>query len=286
MYKRIDLGNNQIEIQEHFRSPMVYLDHWALNDLSLNTAYRDRFIKIMNERGGTLRLSVVNIVEISKQGDKNQVKSILDMIRDIEDCGLINMDPRDVIRKENALISNPSLIMAVKNPSAEIEIVAAYLVARNRPVRWHVADIISAAISQPPSKSMSESSTKFLTDMKRLLRKGRSDPAYRKKASERFKKLKLQGPKYQTATREIWVMAIDFVLKNKGMKMSNYSEWQDLFHVIVPVSYCDIVMIDKRWKTFISQTGFSYPKIAKVFDRRSLEHFFKTIERWDSINLS
>jgi hypothetical protein len=285
MYKRIELGDNQIEIQEHFRSPTVYLDHWALNDLSLNTAYRDRFVKIMNERGGTLRLSVVNVVEISKQGDKNQVKSILDMIRGVEDCGLINMDPREVIRKENVLISSPSSIMAVKNPSAEIEIVAAYLVAHNRPVTWHVADIISTAISQPPSKQMSESSIKFLTDMERLLKKGRNDPAYLKKASDRFKKLKLQGPKYQTATRELQIMALDFVLKNKQMKMSNYSEWQDLFHVIVPVSYCDIAMIDKRWKTFISQTGFSYPKIAKVFDRRSLERFFQTIERWDSINL-
>jgi hypothetical protein len=66
MYKRIEIGNGQIEIQEHFRSPMVYLDHWALNDLSLNTTYRDRFINVMNERAGTLRLSVVNMIEISK----------------------------------------------------------------------------------------------------------------------------------------------------------------------------------------------------------------------------
>lgn len=29
MYKRIEIGNGQIEIQEHFRSPMVYLDHWV-----------------------------------------------------------------------------------------------------------------------------------------------------------------------------------------------------------------------------------------------------------------
>ncbi len=171
MYKRIERGNGQIEIQEHFRSPMVYLDHWALNDLSLNTTYRDRFINIMNERAGTLRLSVVNMIEISKQGDKNQVKSILDMLRDVEDCGLINMDSHQVIQKENTLISNPSSIVAVKNPSAEIEIVAAYLVARNRPATWHVADIIATAVSEQPSKHMLESSTRFLTGMERPLRR-------------------------------------------------------------------------------------------------------------------
>jgi hypothetical protein len=285
MYKRIELGNGQIEIQEHFRSPMVYLDHWALNDLSLNTTYRDRFISIMNERAGTLRLSVVNMVEISKQGDKNQVKSILDMLRDIEDCGLINVDPHQVIQKENILISNPSSIVTVKNPSAEVEIVRAHLLAHNRPATWHVADIIATAVSESPSKHMLESNRRFLTDMVRLLEKGRSDPGYLKKASDRFKRLKLQGPKYQTPTRELLVMTLDFVVRNSKMKMADYSEWQDLFHVIVPVSYCDIVMIDRRWKAFISQTGFSYPKIARVFDRRSLERFFQTIEHWDSMTL-
>jgi hypothetical protein len=285
MYKRIEIGNGQIEIQEHFRSPMVYLDHWALNDLSLNTTFRDRFVNVMNERAGTLRLSVVNMIEISKQGDKNQVKSILDMLRDIEDCGLINMDPHQVIQKENILISNPSSIVAVKNPSAEIEIVAAYLVAHNRPTTWHVADIIATAVSEQPSRHTLESSTRFLTGMERLLEKGRSNPEYLKKASDRFKKLKLQGPKYQTATRELIVMAFDFVLRNTKMKMADYSEWQDLFHVIVPVSYCNVVMIDRRWKAFISQTGLSFPKIARVFDRRSLERFFHAIEHWDSMTL-
>ena len=73
MYKRIDHEDKKIEIQEHFRSPMVYLDHWALNDLSLNPNLRDRFIRTVNDKGGTLRLSVVNMTELSKQADKHQV---------------------------------------------------------------------------------------------------------------------------------------------------------------------------------------------------------------------
>jgi len=116
MYKRTELGNNQIEIREHFKSPMVYLDHWALNDLSLNGTLSKRFIKIMNEKGGTFRLSVVNISELSRMADKSQVESILKMIDSIDDCGLINIDPGEVIRKENALVSDPSLIYVVKKP--------------------------------------------------------------------------------------------------------------------------------------------------------------------------
>jgi hypothetical protein len=235
----------------------------------------------MNERGGTLRISVVNMAEICRQGDKDQVNSIIDMIRYIGDCGLINIDPRGVIKKENLLISNPSSITTVMNPSAELEMVQVYLMAHNHPSNWHVADIIASLIPLPPSNSMSESSSRFLSDMRRLLQKGRGNSGYLKKSSDRFKKLKKHGPRYEAATRELLTMALDFVLKNEDMKMSNYSEWQDLFHVIVPVSYCDIAMIDKRWKTFISQTGFSYPNVAKIFDRKSLELFFETVEHWD-----
>jgi hypothetical protein len=73
-------------------------------------------------------------------------------------------------------------------------------------------------------------------------------------------------------------MAFDFVIKNQNMKMREFGGWNDLFHVIVPVSYCDIVLIDGRWVTFISQTGFGYPDIAKVFSKRQLDDFFHTFE--------
>ena len=68
------------------------------------------------------------------------------------------------------------------------------------------------------------------------------------------------------------------------MKMNKHSEWMDLFHVIVPVAYCDVVLIDKRWKTFIAQTGFSCPQIAKVFDNSLLNDFFLQIEYGDYSN--
>jgi hypothetical protein len=159
MYKRIDHGNGKIEIQEHFRSPMVYLDHWALNDLSLNDKLRDRFIDTMVKKGGTFRLSVFNMIELSKQADASQVNSILDMIDSIPDCGLINIDPREVIKKENALISDASLR---PNPSAEMDLVAAHVMAQNYPTEWHVSDIIRKVIPELPSKHLSESSTEFL----------------------------------------------------------------------------------------------------------------------------
>jgi hypothetical protein len=280
MYERIDHGNGQIEIREYFKSPMVYLDHWALNDISLDKALRDRFIQVMNVKGGMLRLSIYNMIELSKQLDLLQVEAILDMIGSVHDCGLINVDPEVVIKKENALIANPSLIFEVRNPSAEVEIVAEYLMAHNHPPKWHVADVIRTVIPELPTTHLPQSNSEFVQDMERLLGIGRGEELHLRRAEKRFKSFKKAGPKYQRPTREVRAMALDFVMRTSQMKMSEYSEWADLFHVIVPVSYCDVVVIDKRWKSFVSQTGFSYPDVAIVFDKRSLNGFFTLIETW------
>jgi len=280
MYERIDHGNGQIEIREHFRSPMVYLDHWALNDFSLDKVLRNKFVDVMNAKGGTFRLSVFNIIELSKQADSSQVEAILSMINSIPDCGLINIDPKVVITKENAIISDPSFIFEVKNPSAEVEIVAAHIMAHNYPNEWHVSDIIRSVITELPSKTLFRSNSEFVQDMQHLLSVGRSDKDHLLKAEQRFKSFKKAGPKYERPTREIFSMSLDFVMRNSQMKMAEYSEWTDLFHVIVPVSYCDIVLVDKRWKSFITQTGYSYPDIAMAFDKKSLNEFFTAIETW------
>lgn len=281
MYKKIIRADKKIELREHFNSPMVYLDHWALNDLSLDSALRSRFVALINEKAGTFRLSLVNIAELIKQSDKSQVNAILEMIDSITDCGFINVDHGEVIEKENILISDPSSRSVVQNPSAEIKIVEFYLMAKNYPDDWHISDIIRSALSESLPNYVSKSNIDFMQRMQVLLKEGRKDNKFLERGSKIFRTLKAQGPQYQTATRELLQMAIQFVMRNTTMKMYEYSEWQDIFHVIVPVSYCDLVLIDGRWKTFISQTGFSYPQIAKVFDKSSLEDFFETLENWE-----
>lgn len=281
MYQIIPIENNKIELREDFHSPQVYLDHWALNDFSQNPDLRSRFIRVMNDFGGTLRLSVANIVEFAKQEDRNQTNSMLTMIKSIDDCGLINVDPQEVINKENLLIDNPQSIEIVKNPSAELDIISIYLLANNFPKQWHVSDIISSLRDNLPSKMTSTSNDRYVTEMQRILQTGRNNPEHLHKAKARYQKTKDKGPAYQAPTRELFQLALDFVMRNTGMKMAKYSEWNDLFHLIVPVAYCDIVTLDKRWVDFMKQTGFRYPNVAMTFDKRSIDSFFDEIEKWN-----
>ncbi len=153
--------------------------------------------------------------------------------------------------------------------------------ANNYPLHWHVSQIIRSVIGELSSERLTESNQAFLEDMQNLLTVGRNDTKHLNRAKARFDKLKNNGPMYQTATRELFQMALDFVMRNKNMKMAQYSEWNDLFHLVVPVSYCDIVLVDKRWKTFMDQTGFTFPNIAMTYDKRRIDDCFNRIEEWN-----
>jgi hypothetical protein len=63
------------------------------------------------------------------------------------------------------------------------------------------------------------------------------------------------------------------------MKMGN-NEWRDVFNLIVPVSYCDFVLCDNRWRDFINTTGLKYPDIANVYSKKTLEQFLFDLKHY------
>lgn len=272
MYTIDDTKDGERQLTEIFRRPMVYLDHWALNDIALSDVYRRRFTNILNSRGGMLRISAYNIRELANQEDKSQIDTILSFLDEI-DTGFINIHPTEVIERENQIISGNQTI---GNPSADLEIIKTYQVAMNHPQSWSVAEIVKTCLASTDKSSFC--SEDFLAKITSFTEKARSDTTTTERMKKHFNKLRAAGQQHCTATRELLAMGIAFIIKNQLMKMTVISEWNDLFHVIVPVAYCDVVLIDKRWKEFVKQTGLKAPGVAHVYDKRTIGEFFKTIE--------
>jgi len=273
MFKIRKHRNGKISIKERYGRPAVYLDNWALNDIALENHYRNRFIKAMRRRNGTLRVSVQNIDELNKQGDWGQITSILKMI-DSVDSGFLNVNVTEVIEREDKIIKNP--FIKHNDPSGDVDLIKSRLQSRSLPLDPNISEIISIAILGTPVKRYKD--VAFADLQKRKLDLGRSAQKIAKRAKERFHKAKQGGKKYDAATRELNSMAYDFIIINETMGMSKSSEWYDLNHVIVPVAYCDIVLVDKKWKAFVKQTGFEFPDIAMIFDKKSLDEFFVQLE--------
>ncbi|MBI4643995.1 MAG: hypothetical protein HY743_09825 [Deltaproteobacteria bacterium] len=224
-------------------------------------------------RKGTLRLSAFNLVELLKLKDKEQIESVLTMINSV-DAGFINIDFLKVIKREDDTL-------ALKGPggnlSQELDIIYFYLLAQNWPEKWSIIDVIRNVLDNNPNEFFRKSWDQFALKMDVFLQSIRSDNDYITKSKNRSMAMRKEGKKYEAATRELWVFGMDFIFQNQTMLMPS-KEWHDFYHTIVPVAYCHIVLLDKRWTTFISQTGLSFPDIALTFDRRSIGQFLHELE--------
>ena len=109
-----------------------------------------------------------------------------------------------------------------------------------------------------------------------VIKKARNDAKILIKAKNRFKRNKMAIP-IAPCTKRLLSQCIDYIAINEEMKMGN-KEWRDVLHTIVPVVYCDFVLIDSRWTNFIKATGLKTPNIAKVYNQREIEMFLKDLE--------
>ena len=272
MFIKYPLDDGRNLLIEEIKQPIVYLDNWAINDIALDLCFRQRFIDIMKNREGTLRLSVSNMVELLKQTDHDQIESILSLI-DLVDAGFINTNFQEVIALENRMISGE----VDENPSNQLDLIYAYLLSQNWPESWIISDVVRTVLKNSSGKHFSESWDQFAEKMKNFIDAVRSDHKYINKSKIRSALTRKKGKKHDRATRELFELGFNFVLQNPDMRMSS-NEWHDFFHSIVPVAYCDIVLLDRRWTAFVAQTKFNFPDIAFAFSRKSINEFFYKLE--------
>lgn len=274
---RLPEGNRLIV--EKIGHPAVYMDNWALNDFSASDTRKARFVSAMKRTGGTLRISVSNVVELLKQSDQTQINMILHLLDNV-DTGFINLNFNEVITREDQIAAGAK---HGQNPSQEFSLIHAHLLALGWPEHWSVSGIVNHGLKNSANKVFVDSYDSFANRMKKFLDRVRADTDYMNKSLARSRTSRRTGARYCTATRELVVRSLDFILQNKDMDMPA-KEWHDLYHTVVPVAYCDIVFIDGRWAEFVSQCGLKPPTVAHVFSRRSIEHGIQAIEEWAVVN--
>ena len=87
-------------------SPTVYLDHWALRELSENDVLANRFTAALESRGGTLSLSWANLVEFGKVTHEHQVRRAESLIEaNLPRVFFVEVDPFIVISREDELLA-------------------------------------------------------------------------------------------------------------------------------------------------------------------------------------
>lgn len=262
-------GKIVVRIDQISYPPTVYLDTWALFDFIGNNELADRFIQILNDLGGTLMLSMVSIIESMAIDNQEQIQNLYKFIDSIG-AAFLDFNFTRVIKKEKIYKKN--------SPAIDLGLLDSFIKIHKPEDPLKVSEIFSAYRQDLENgKVLEENWEKSLFP---IIERARNDINALSNAKKRFRKRKENANTYKfPCTEFLWESCIDYIAINENMKMLD-KEWRDIFHTIVPASYCDFLLIDKRWLNFIKSTGLEYPQIAKVYAQRNLNEFLKDLENW------
>lgn len=263
---------NDCYVYEMFSfKPTVYLDNWALNQFIRMEDVGNKFITLLNNKNGTLAMSYIGLYEIINRKDKNQILKISQFVDKI-DCVFFDANSKRVIRKEKNGIVNFSPCLSEKF----METCALYSGNPTKPL--NVSQVI-LKMKNEIDENPFVYNEQFEEQLMPLINKIRKDTKAFKLSQKRFKSKIKKRDLEKKYTEEIDQFFIDFIVNQKNITMQD-KEWRDMFHIIVPLAYCDFVLLDKRWLAFAKCTGLKYPDIAKTYSQRNIDEFFNNLNEF------
>lgn len=259
--------------------PAIYFDHWALRLFSSDRELRRRFYSAVVHCNGMLEISWMNLLDFSGVSDSTQIndaEEFLDMLSP-KYIGFINVDTETVIKFENRFLSNER---DVKDPHVDYELLRKFALYSRKSLNICSFNGFFPSVYEQ-RKKLNDIRLHFLRNISENL------PNLREKAQnpeilKRIKKITKGHKDVQYLTRYIDVEIAKYILRNNVRMESN--DWCDVHHVVVPMAYCDFVLLDQRWNTISRQVQSRLRKVghdkkmAEVFSQRSLEDFLKRLE--------
>ena len=276
-YSKINInGKIIVKIDQIANPPTVYLDTWALFDFIGDNDLADRFIKILNNLGGTLMLSMISVIENMAIDNQEQIQNLYKFIDSIG-AAFLDFNFMRVIRKEKKYkkIRGPFLKIS---PAIDCGLLDSFIKTHKPENPLEVSEIFLAYRQDLENGKVLEEN--WEQSLFPIIVRARNDINALFNAKTRFRKRKENANTCKFPYTEFLMeTCIDYIAINVNMKMPD-KEWRDIFHTIVPAAYCDFLLIDKRWRSFIRSTDLEYPQIAKVYAQRNLSEFLKDLENW------
>ncbi len=279
----IELFINQEDdrvVRQRDDSPTVYLDHWALQAFCENQQLGARLTAALELRGGTLALSWANLAEFIKVTRQQHIRQAEDLVEaNLPRLFFLEADPFVVIDREAEVRAGGPLLAA---PHSDGKLLKEFFL-QSKPVPPKVftaRDLFTWPQDQELVQRMDEFKHTFCGRVQ-MLRGALKDGSQFGRDVERSPRV----PEGQRGTAVILRELLrPLIVDNK--KTISGNDAIDLLHAVVPIAYCNWVLLDKYWETQINsvrsrfrRTGISVP-IANVFSGKpnGVERFICELE--------
>jgi hypothetical protein len=254
MITRLSNGDVQLSL----RPPLVYLDHWAVREISKSPARRDHFLETFRDRG-TLMFSVLNIVEMGhNSGDSyTQIRALLDGVGPF--WLLSDPDPATVQRRLAAGLIAPAAFLGFVQlfaqicgsmPDGELQLGTALDRLQDQAFR----DAVEGMLTRP--------------NLVRLLEYNRSRHRQREKM--------IPNPHAPGSPMWIELELLRFLVKD-GKKITN-NDAIDVMHAAVPLCFAPIVLFDTAWTNFARKLKLPDTQVYAQSDLDTALNAIRTID--------
>jgi len=258
--------------------PTIYLDQWMWCRLSEDTVIRNEFLDVARAVNATIMYSLISFLELGKISDPRQITALKSVMDEL-DFGFIEMNPRTVIDIEISSETTHSTF-ADFNPAVDRELIK-YIASHLYHGDISRVSLIIDAIAQEASSRFHDIAQRFADGLAPVVEIARNRPSALHQSKQRIRK-RLTQRSFPPYTRDLYQVVLDFIVSNKTMRMSP-NEWIDVFHMVVPVSYLDFVLLDRRWKSFVKQTfPIHPPNIAQVYCDSELRLFLDALRTYQA----
>lgn len=258
---RWDMIDGKPGLRQDPGRPAVYLDQWMWGLLSENNELRNTFIEIGAKKHAMVLYSLVSFLELVKIEDAAQIQRITEVM-DALDFGFTRCDPSRVIELEKERETPEGSVFYDGHPIVDTDLLRILAIASD-PLKTLKVSSILTSLKDEGSEGLKRSAAEIGVHADASIERARQEEEVLQR-SKRRNKTKAQFRKKPPFTSDILRWAVDFIVSNGTMKMGS-NEWIDFFHAIVPISYLDFVLIDKRWSSFVrNNCPLKPPQIAKA----------------------
>jgi len=268
-----------LEIVQYCGTPTVYLDHWALRRISEKETFASRFTEALKSRNGTLALSWLNVVEFAKVTMERQARHVEVLLEaNLPRVFFLEVEPFTVIRKEDKLLVGS----APAPPHADVGFLTAFVQLKPTSLRPFTAHDLFRIVQGSSLTEHLDRLADSVVDRVEALRDELEGNAFFRSAVRRLP----SGPRIQRGTRFLLREMLRTLLVDKRLNITR-NHAIDLLHAIVPVAYCDLVLLDKHWHTQVERVrqrflaaGMSVP-MARVFSEKAngIDQFLSELEK-------
>jgi hypothetical protein len=274
--------SKEVVIDHRPESPMVYLDHWALRRFSEDKVLRDRLVAAIDDTCGTLAVSWINVMEFSRVTDPDQAKVAEFLVEmALPRIFLLDSEFFEVINREDTLLAGAE----GGSPHEHREFVKAFFQLKSKSLApFSANELFTVVQNTSSSDSFDALADDFVGRVVALRDQLDTDAKFQAaiRAAPR-------GIPIQRGTRYILRELLRTLLIDRNTAMSR-NHAVDLFHAVVPLAYCDLVLLDKHWEEQVKRVRARLDRsqldvpIAEVYSGRrgGVERFLATLEGWDS----